>query len=514
MSDLENEPPSPFDHAFSDTLLHGAGQTIPAPLATERAALLERLAARAQRQAIEIAKDPDGVIPAGFTYLGQLVAHDMTRPISLTDTGARRPLETSVLRQFPLYLATLYGDGPIGSPMLYEIEPGSSVVNRSGRLRLGSSQTQDGRCDIARLGLPVTAETMPTSDTDAMRKLGSKKKRVSLTDAVLADPRNDDNLLVSQMLTVFARLHNRLYDVFLGASYERTIAFERARRATTAIYRWILREDFFPRLVGRQRFGQILNDGAFLEFGPAFNHGAFRCCHAMVRSKYRRSKFRHEDSISAFLHRTSHMRAGSLPVNEKWLIDWTLFFEHPDGTPPLIMSRKINPSLAGLLDAHAKGPLSALRRKTEVSLLWRDYLRADALTPVRIDDLHTVLPGIKLPPHAWLSRSGDARAAIKTWLSESNEGAAQIPALSQGDMDQIAEQPPLPFLVGLEAIYEAYGQSLGPFGGTLVGAMVAPLLSRIDDTALDDAKALADLDIRAGEPGGPMSQLIHWLHHS
>ena len=82
--------------------------------------------------------------------------------------------------------------------------------------------------------------------------------RVALTEALVADPRNDDHAVMSQLTALFALLHNGLIDIIrrrednngpngqFGAAYKRFLC---AREALTAIYHNIIRNDLMRRVI-------------------------------------------------------------------------------------------------------------------------------------------------------------------------------------------------------------------------------------------------------------------------
>ena len=59
-------------------------------------------------------------IPAGFTYLGQFIDHDITLDLTSIAEKEEDPLATVNFRTPRLDLDALYGLGPDGSPQLYE----------------------------------------------------------------------------------------------------------------------------------------------------------------------------------------------------------------------------------------------------------------------------------------------------------------------------------------------------------------------------------------------------------
>src|SRR5438552_1395501 len=68
--------------------------------------------------------------------------------------------------------------------------------------------------------------------------------------AQIADPRNEENLLICQLHIAFVRFHNLLVD--------EGMTFEEARRVTTHHYQWIVMTDFLPRIVGQDRIDKVV----------------------------------------------------------------------------------------------------------------------------------------------------------------------------------------------------------------------------------------------------------------
>jgi hypothetical protein len=106
---------------------------------------------------LEYPRDPfNPNIPSGFTYLSQLVAHDLVDSSLFLSRSQSNPIGLSNVRSKPLRLETIFGGGPIQCPYAYEHCDG---IFRD-RLRLGQVRP-DGRRggghpgdlrDIARAG--------------------------------------------------------------------------------------------------------------------------------------------------------------------------------------------------------------------------------------------------------------------------------------------------------------------------------------------------------------------------
>jgi hypothetical protein len=183
-----------------------------------------------------------GTIPAGFTYLGQFIDHDITFDPTPFGARPRRPRRTANHRTPRLDLDSLYGGGPHVQPYLYE-----KLTPR--RLLLTPGPPLD----------------LPRND-----------EGIALT----GDPRNDENAIVSQLHLLFARFHNRLADEHKS--------FEKARRLVLRHYHWIVLNDYLPKVLGdswagpRKHFRPTGEPFIPVEFSGA----AFRFGHSMVKQEY------------------------------------------------------------------------------------------------------------------------------------------------------------------------------------------------------------------------------------
>lgn len=291
-------------------------------------------------------------IPAGYTYLGQFIDHDVTfDPVS----SLQRQNDPDALHNFrtPKFdLDSLYGSGPADEPFQY--------VRGSGGMRMLVEPNRNGEIDL------------PRNSEDV---------------ALIGDPRNDENTIVGQLQLVFLKFHNAVAPtVEADASIAPDGRFKEAQRRVRWHYQWVVVNDYLRRLVGdavidalffidptsnlpdiKRRFYRPKNNAYMpIEFSAA----AFRFGHSMIRGIY--------DLSSAVTERPIFI-PGPLPnefadlrgfrrLPSAWTVDWSLFFSIAGSTPQL--SRRIDAKLVpALFDLPDDGG----------SLAFRNLLRGQVL---------------------------------------------------------------------------------------------------------------------------------------
>lgn len=295
-------------------------------------------------------EEPNRNIPAGYTYLAQLVAHDITmfERQQTGSTGAKPDLsEPRNLVLNPLQLDCLYGGGPVHSPLLYE-------ENRNGsryKFKLSRGNETFASFDIPRCPFDPSA--------------GSASYDFLPLDPLLADERNDDNLIVSQLAVLFAKFHNHVVELVAGELFgdgdisekQGLIAFNIAREIVINVYRNIVANDLLNRLIDKKVYkkykkkksiDQFLsskkgNCQDYSEIPIEFAAAAFRVGHAMIRASYNINKGQALE-LRRLLNEFNS-RGKSMPLPSKYQIDWTRFFEIEGGGEPNF-SRKISPSMS------------------------------------------------------------------------------------------------------------------------------------------------------------------------
>ena len=171
------------------------------------------------------------LIPAGFTYLGQFLDHDLTFDKTNVMLGENvSPADLLQARSPSFDLDSLCGAGPNdpGSAKFYEAD--------GIHLKMGKTLAQEGIPAKDGFDLPRGAGTT----------LAKKRK------AIIPDPRNDENLAVAQTHLAMIRFHNRVVDT-LPAATPPSQRFPRARRIVTRHYQWMIRTDFLRASARRGR---------------------------------------------------------------------------------------------------------------------------------------------------------------------------------------------------------------------------------------------------------------------
>ena len=450
-------------------------------------------------------------IPAGYTYLLQLIAHDMVHSslsMSATTVGGAMLANT---RLVPLTLETIYGGGSAVSPQAYEIDNAHrgtvGLVPRT-QFRVGRSRPKpvmpDG-CPFRDIARAVPAD-VNDAGLDANERLnllaceGGNPPEVSRqawrTEALIADPRNDDHALLSQLTLLFQLLHNHVIDMIPASGAMASLppaeqAFRRfvcARLAVTHIYRNVLRKDVLnlilhPAVYAAYNVAKptILDhgfpgsrEGIPLEFA----HGAFRFGHAMVKDSYRVNNEMAAFTIHA-LEQSSLRSPRSLPVTHDWLVDWSRFFD--TGLRPPNLSRRIGPSYSGpLRNTWAFPPLmpetdrEGLADRDMVSAAYAGMWSVRALSKeLRSKQFGELVPDYR----AW-------EELLRTWLVPKPD---QIDPLSPDEINLLAADPPLPFFVLFEAAQSREGrirhatgggQHLGPIGSIIAAETIFGALER------------------------------------
>jgi hypothetical protein len=424
-------------------------------------------------------------IPSGYTYLLQFIAHDLVHSAIPLSVAGGLGQGTTNARRTPLRLETLYGSGPVGSPHIYALDAPND--DRRTKLRLGRMRWKENEpatgCpfrDIAR----ARAENVTGIDRSVTGI------RVALTEPLVADPRNDDHAVMSQLTALFALLHNGLVDIIrrreddagpngqFGAAYKRFLC---ARGGLTAIYHNIIRNDLMRRVIHPAIHASYSDPAPHFidrpespgdvairdwEIPLEFSHGAFRFGHAMVRPEYQINDLSLHD-LNNTLEKSSMNDPANMPLDETWMVQWSRFFEINGSTPNF--SRRIGPHLSDGLGNDQIFP--AFDETERVGLLYRDLLGAGLAGMWSVDALIAAI-GDRKPHFIAMSRLLADRDYRVSQLREWLVSARAYGALTDEDIETLSNDPPLPFFILFEAMQQTEGLQLGLLGSIIVSEVI------------------------------------------
>jgi hypothetical protein len=438
-------------------------------------------------------------IPSGYTYLLQFVAHDLVHSSMPLSVAGGLSADTANARRTALKLETLFGSGPVGSPSVYAQDTPND--ERRTKLRLGRMRWKDRDVEP---GCPFRdiARTPAENVTGIDRSIAGK--RTALTEALIADPRNDDHAIMSQLTALFALLHNGLVDMVrrgepstgpnanLGASYRRFLC---ARDALTVIYHNVIRKDLMRRTMHPSIYSAYSDpipnfidrrEQDSWQVPLEFSHGAFRFGHAMVRPEYVINDLSTHD-LNKTLEKTSANDPVNMPLDATWIVRWSRFFEIGETRPNF--SRRIGPYLSDGLGNDQIFP--AFDQTNRVGLLYRDLVGATLAGLWSVNALAAEI-AVRRPDLVGASRLLADRpyrvSRIRAWLASE----AAYGGLSAEDIEAIANDPPLPFFILFEAMEEADGLCLGPLGSIIVSEVIFGALADNEIAAGRGAPSLAE----------------------
>ena len=385
-----------------------------------------------------------GTIPAGYTYLGQFVDHDLTM-----DRTALRPLAdispTDMLqgRSPRLDLDSLYGDGP-GAP--------------------GSAQFFEADGVHLKVGTTIPAEGVPARPRHDLPRVGTGKGPALKRRALIPDPRNDENLIVAQTHAAMISFHNAVVDK-VSTSLSPAQRFTRARRNVILHYQWMLRHDYLPRICQPAVVDDVFTHGRKLvEPGAAltdvptmpieFSVAAFRLGHSMVRSDYNwNAHFPGTAGSLDYMFIFSALGGdlgGEKRLISSWIADWRRMYDFPAGGKPGLNAPDSGVNRAMRIDTRLTDPLASLPPSTfggddtvpqmPRNLAFRNLARANMVKLASGQQMVTRLKsvGVNVKP---LTR----RQILN------GKGGAKLDHLTPAEKDAVAARTPLWFYVLREA---------------------------------------------------------------
>ncbi|MFQ4139276.1 peroxidase family protein [Nodosilinea sp. PGN35] len=367
------------------------------------------------------ASNPENpAIPAGFTFLGQFIDHDLTfDPTS----SLERQSDPEAIENFrtPVFeLDSMYGAGPAASPFLYD------KTDRV-KLLIDSERPHD---------LPRNSQGL----------------------ALLGDPRNDENIIVSQLHLAFIKFHNAVVDELRNQGVSAGQVFDEAQKLVRWHYQWIVLHEFLPLIAGKAVTESVLRRGRRFystrwrrePYIPVeFSVAAYRFGHSQVRGGYAINDGPaggRPFGAAIFLPRNTPGEdlSSGRPLEARKVLDWRKFFNLDAG---------ITPQLSQRIDTTLSRPLFEL--------------------PFAVADNPASLAGRNLLRHLTFGLPSGQTVARRMGVAPlAAADLADVAAIDAG----LATNTPLWFYILREADKRANGESLGPVGGRIVAEVFVGLM--------------------------------------
>ena len=293
--------------------------------------------------------DEESGIPALYTYFAQFVDHDITFDPASSLQQQNDPDALTDFRTPAFDLDNVYGRGPADQPYMYD---GDKLFLLGDPLKGGDRKARD----------------LPRNNAKPRR-------------ALIGDPRNDENSIVSQLQGLFLRFHNR------AVEDNRRLEFSEIQKLVRFHYQYVVLNDFLPRIVHSSVLDDLRSDGRYDRsklkvfhwkndpFMPVeFSVAAYRMGHSMIRPGYRLNDRTLLPIFPVPQKRLKHGLSGFDAMKPTRGIDWGRFIDvdirsNDNKRKRLQFAYRLDTSLANPLHflppSVAKNPSSLAQRNLE-----------------------------------------------------------------------------------------------------------------------------------------------------
>lgn len=387
-------------------------------------------------------------IPAGYVYLGQFIAHDVSRLVSPGQMFVPA-LELIQERSSALDLDSVYG----GEHVSVRIDAST------GKMKLGRA---------------IDADTGQwTSENDL--------PRTRCGTALIGDDRNDENLLVAQLHVLFLKLHNHFVEHIrrdkAGLSVQEL--FEQARLQTILHYQEIVLFDFLETVIDPRVWRRVIagNTGSLWDPVPVeyaripveFSAAAFRFGHSMVRAEYALNPGRAASLLDLFTMTGDGGFGGLHGLPDSHIVDWRFFFSDRRWDGP---HQFPNPGL--LID-----PAVPVRLPNGTSLAIKNLhtgnrsLLPDAQSIVQYIERHHSALACEIGLRALTERELSPIFGIPAQDADQFDFFSLLELVGYCGFDR---KTPLWYYILAEALALNRGERLGPLGSLLVAEVLRALV--------------------------------------
>lgn len=398
----------------------------------------------------------NSAIPAAYTYFGQFVDHDITFDLvsadlpELLDPGLT-PLKLAEIRKKirNARTATLELDSVYGAP-----------ARRDGaKMRIGKVAPSGGR-------------PQGKDDFNDLLRRPRRPNPERDREALIGDPRNDENLVVAQLHLAFLRAHNRLVE-------EQGEDFTGARSLLRQHYQHIVLHDFLKKIVDPQIVDETIKsnhvytpdeDRVFMPL--EFSVAAYRFGHSMVRGRYNFNvNFPQATLIDLFTFTALSGQLGEFDtLPEIWIIEWENFVDVGTSfTRARSIDTRLVEPLFELPDVQGI-PQQGDAARLAVRNLLRGYLLRLPTGQAVARRLRQRLQGVR-----------DIPVLSAQQIMSGVQNQQQVQVLQQAGF---LERTPLWYYILAEAAVLEEGERLGPVGGTIVAEVLVGLARRSANSIL------------------------------
>lgn len=453
------------------------------PAATEEA--VAQIAGAMVAGADDIVLGAPGPVPAGYTYFGQFVVHDLVFSRVIRREGESGAVTVESRRRLHLDLESFYGGDPQTDPHLYR---------RPERLGDMRCRFVTGTPAPSPMTTPLTAAEIARAGDIARLPShdGPLGAAAVYRDALIADARNDRHLIISQFHLALQRAHNRLVDTLLGREFDPETAYWTARRFLVGSYQRAAAGDFLGRLL-HPAVRRAFEEGAREVFeAPGvgrigaeppleFGFGVARSGHGLVRRFYRVNRIHTDVDVAQLTQFSGDFgRPDQIPVSQDWAIDWAGFFPLPEAASPPKMARRMGPFVSEPMAM--EGPIRIRGRNRSILFhdLWRCYESGIPSGQAVAAELDRVVghlfhgafrPGVGIPV-----LSGDAMRPTAAFRAAYPFAARNLNHVLD-DWPEFLSATPLSYYVLQEAaVLGCDGAHLGPVGSFVFAATLRAAL--------------------------------------
>ncbi len=385
----------------------------------------------------------DSNIPAIYTYLGQFIDHDIT---ARTDRNADQNDINDLNNLHPLDPDNVVNDLTNGRRPQLDLD---SVFGEGPSLNASYQAQADDLFDNRSLSMHLNEDT---DYIDVPRHADGR--------ANIADARNDENLLVSQLHAAFIKMYNRA-NTFFEQSLSNVDAYCEARRHCRWAYQYVVIHDYLNQVCDSDVVKDVLVNGPYFYthhnvFMPLeFSVAGFRFGHSMIRPFYT-IRTGEELTIMNLLGTQNLLNEDKVLPNNR-VIQWSNLVGFEGSTTAVQNARLIDPKLAkGLFDLSGVDP-SHMPPNVLASLTTRNLLRGYLLSiPVG----QSIAEAMRTTPLTANELTDGLTASQRDVLTESG----------------FTEKTPLWYYVLQEAKVKKAGNSLGYVGSKLVAETLIGLV--------------------------------------